>query len=591
MSNTYLLDLLPMLEEEYEKKAQRAKYFNDPTLWAKEVLGVDLWYKQTEVANDLATGSKKSIAVRAGHGVGKSFLASILVCWWIDTRPINRVFVASTAPSFDQVSTILWREIRNMHALSHARYKEYLRLKEAGQPTGTLPDHPLPGYVTTQNVWKDSLGNVIGQGRKPPDNKEDAFQGIHAEYVLAIGDEACGLLEHMIDSLSNITSNAKSRRLLIGNPTNPRTRFGDIFLDDTEREMEVKIDGQKVTIKTTLQEIWSLHSISVLDSPNFHGGGYCECHPFDPHGLGLSEVAMASLSDQSYVDEKSAEYGRESARFKARVLGMFAFDGADVLFTEIILARGRDAASYVGEESYRVLGVDLGRSEDGDYSYVYSFTSGPMRRVDEETGEVGPATNVQGGQLRRVDQWRGVPLVDTWDVIQEKTIVGQATLVHQYAINLGAREVRVDSGGLGLGFIDGLRGLAKGSYKVFEMQSGGPTPDGRAWHRNRDFQMSQMAKRMREGLIDLDPTDRILIGQLGDITYEFVDPHGAMKIESKDSMKKRGIKSPDAADAAWYACADVTHLYGPQDGDVVSKTPTEILEEIALSGFISGYSY
>ena len=31
-----------------------------------------------------------------------------------------------------------------------------------------------------------------------------------------------------------------------------------------------------------------------------------------------------------------------------------------------------------------------------------------------------------------------------------------------------------------------------------------------------------------------------------------------MKIESKKDMKKRGVKSPDFADAAWYACAQLT---------------------------------
>lgn len=592
IGENYLSDLLPELLAEFERHGQRAKYFDDVALWAKNMLGIDLWYKQVEIADDIALGKKKSVAVRAGHGVGKSFLAGILASWWIDTRPIQYVFVASTAPSADQVGAILWREIRNNWMVSHHRYKEFRRLTERGQDTGNLPDHALPGRITQDNKWKDDLGNLIGQGRKPPDNKEDSFQGIHAEYVLAIGDEACGLRENMIDDLSNITSNEKSRRLLIGNPTNPRSRFGDIFSD------KLNDDGQKISAA------WSLHHISVLDSPNFHGrrpedmdpeNPYesCECHPDVDKGLGMDEHALASLTDQGYVDEKRMEYGDSSARFKARVLGQFAFDAGNNLFSEYLMGKARDAVCYIDysdEATTVVLGIDVARSETGDWTYVYSYTSGTMYVLDDETGEKTKVGDAPGGKLRFVAKYRGVPLTDIYDE-EDKLVRGQATLFHQHALELGASEIRIDSGGLGVGAIDGLKFLNRGQYKIAEMQSGGPTPDGRSWNRNRDYQFDQMSKRFKAGLVDVDPQDFILITQLEDITYNFIDPHGAMQIESKDSMKKRGVKSPDAADAAWYACADLTHLQGPQDGDVIVKSAADVIREAMLSGFRDAYSY
>ena len=584
MSEGYLSSLFPHLQADFERTGKEAEYFNDVALWSLEVLGLPLWEKQIEVAQALAVGAKKSVAVRAGHGVGKSFLAAIVACWWISTRPTQYVFVASTAPSADQVSAILWREIRRFHALSHRRFKD------------GLIDKPLPGYITMDNRWRDDVGNLIGQGRKPPDHNEDAFQGIHAQYVLAIGDEACGLNENMIDSLANITSNAKSRRFLIANPTNPRSRFGDLFLDTTEREIEV--DGVKMM--GTLQDAWSLHHISVLDSPNFHGGDWCKCakHRGMPRGLGLDRQALESLTDLSYVEEKTLEYGKDSARFKARVLGEFAYDAGNNLFTDTEIAKARDAVAYIPSDVKPkvVLGVDVARSAHGDTSYVYSFTNGYMHDWVEKTDEDGSTNFVmgkvgtkQGGALRYVDSYRGVPITDTYDA-QNVFQIGQVTLIHQHAINLGATEVRVDSGGMGVGVIDGLNLLRGNHYVVIEMQSGGPTPDGRHWYRNRDYQMDWMAKLFKAGKVDIDPADKVLITQLEDILFEFFGQHSAMKIESKDSMKKRGVKSPDAADAAWYACADLTYLTeGPKAGERKRESPADIVakleEKLVLSGF------
>lgn len=575
MSTGYLSGLLPVLEESFARTAKEADYLRNPTQWAWDMLGIKLWSKQAEVAQDIATGPKKSVAVKAGHGVGKSKLASILVCWWISVHPIEQVFVASTAPSADQVSGILWREIRAAWSLSHKRFKE-----------GLIPA-PLPGYITGDNKWKDDMGNLIGQGRKPPDFNESAFQGIHAAFVLAVGDEACGLNTNMIDSLSNITSNVGSRRFLIANPTAPRSRFGDIYLDTTVRE----VDGKK----QTLQDAWSLHSISVLDSPNFHGGEVCDCpeHRDEPHGLGMNREAMAALTDQSYVDEKKLEYGEDSARYKARVLGQFAYDEGNNLFTDFEMGKARDAIGFIDYESAAtkvVLGVDVARSAHGDTSYVYSYTTALMHKLDDEDGHSLGVSSMEGGVLRKVDQYRGVPLVDRYEKDGSFTI-GQATLIHQHAIELGAVEVRVDSGGLGVGLVDGLwaKWGENQKYRIVEMQGGGPTPDGRSWINNRAYQFDFMAKKFGNGQIDVDPADKVLIGQLEDILIEFVAPMGAMKIESKESMKKRGVKSPDAADAAWYACANLDYLDGLKAGDTVTKTPEQILREMVLSGFYDAY--
>jgi hypothetical protein len=565
----YLPGLLPLVLEGLKSDARKAKYLTDPVLWAKDILGVDLWWKQQEIAHAIATGPKKSVAVRAGHGVGKSFLSAVLVCWWIDVHPLGSSFVATTAPSAAQVKAILWREIRGLMAKSIDRHKEFQRLHKAGKDTTGWPDHALPGYITGNDEWKTALGVLIAQGRKPPDHKEDAFQGIHAQYVLAIGDEAVGLNEAMIDSLSNITSNDTSRRLLIANPTNPSSRLGAIFSDKINDKT-----GEKYGVS------WDLHAISVLDSPNFHGGGLChdECdrkadHDKMPRGLGMSPDALRALSGPTYVEEKRLEYGVDSPRYRSRVLGLFAYDSGNNLFTEYALGKARDAQCFIPDDARRVLGVDVARAETGDSTFVYLNESGLMYEWVEVahddghvTSEVGPVSDVEGARIRIVATFRGRPFSDRIEDDGSKSI-GQATLIHQHAVELGATQIRIDAAGVGKGLVDALfsidlRGKPR-SYIIIEVLGSRASPDTVVWKNDRAFQYDKLRERMEKGAIDLDPSDALLLEQLGDIIYQESIPHGALLIESKESMKKRGVKSPDAADTCTYAAALIPGIDDP----------------------------
>ncbi len=65
---------------------------------------------------------------------------------------------------------------------------------------------------------------------------------------------------------------------------------------------------------------------------------------------------------------------------------------------------------------------------------------------------------------------------------------------------------------------------------------------------------------LEAGLIDLDPEDELLAAQLQQPQWDHDSSGRRIKIESKESMGKRGLKSPDRADAAvqsWYSMAIV----------------------------------
>ena len=566
----YLDDIVDNYLIELEKRELREVYRREPARWAKDKLGFDLWYKQEEAAISITKNA--NTAVKAGHGVGKSFLAALLACWWIDTHPVGTAFVATTAPSADQVSAIIFREIKGMHLISKQRAKDM-----------NDPSLMLPGRVTEANEWKievDGQSVLVAKGRKPPDNKsEDAFQGIHAQYVLAIGDEACGLTESMIDGLDNITSNETSRRLLIGNPTNPTSHFGKIFRDNTGA--------------------WNLISISVFDNPNFHGGTLCSCHRGQPLGLGMNKEALRSMSDESYVKNKKIEYGEDSARYKSRVLGEFAYDAGNQLFNEYDLAQAKNCRVMPDPENdWLILGIDVAR-KGGDSTVVYRADPGFVMEIDDETGlPTGKMAHDEDGEpipgirVRYVDSWKDAPFIDLTQ--QDGSVIrGSANRIHDIALALGANELRIDASGMGHGVIDPLSEMAGYRYEIIEMFGGGASPDRRAYLNNRAFQYSELRRRAFQGTLDLDPEDDELLDELQGIIYDFASGQsgGGMKIEDKHDMKRRGVKSPDFADAAWYAAANLDHLTeGPYGGMAAGDTFKTDMSDYAPSAFFD-YSW
>lgn len=117
--------------EVLRKKSKNDLYYNDPVLWAEEVLGAELWSKQKDMLMSLA--QNKRTAVKSAHSTGKSYTMGIAACWWISTRGPNSL-VVSTAPTYNQVHNILWEEIR----------KHYV-------------ENGLPGKITQDDQWKTLL--------------------------------------------------------------------------------------------------------------------------------------------------------------------------------------------------------------------------------------------------------------------------------------------------------------------------------------------------------------------------------------------------------------------------------------------------
>lgn len=312
---------------------EESPYVEDPVAWVGNRLGEFLWSKQREIAESVR--DNKRTAVPSCHDAGKSFIASRLAAWWIDSHPPGTAFVVSTAPSFQQVRMILWREIGKAHRRG-----------------------ALPGRINQTEWWLGS--EPVGYGRKPDDYDDDSFQGIHARYVLVIIDEACGVPATLWTGAESITTNADCRTLAIGNPTDPATDFGAVCKPGSG---------------------WNVIPISAHDTPNF-----------------TNEVVPPQLRpmllDTEWVEDKKRRWGETSPVYLARVLGQFPAVGKDTLIsaTHVREAQERsiDAGGWPIVEAVDVarFGTDetiIGTGQHGRFRVV---ESGSKQSTMETVGQV-----------------------------------------------------------------------------------------------------------------------------------------------------------------------------------------------------------
>ncbi|WP_329330736.1 hypothetical protein OIU81_02855 [Streptomyces sp. NBC_01454] len=299
------------LEEGNERDRRASDYSRDPALWARDKLSEHLWSKQIEIAESVR--DHRLTAVQSCHGVGKSWTASRLTAWWLDTHPPGEARVVTTAPTGDQVKAILWSEINAAFSKAEAR------------------ENPFLGRIN-ETEWK--LGKrLIAFGRKPSDYNPHAFQGIHAKYVLVILDEACGVNKQFWTAASAIATGEHCRILAIGNPDDPGSQFARACAN-TDR--------------------WNVIRISAFDTPNFTGEQ-------------VPDELRSMLVSHDYVDDMRSEYGEQSPTFTSKVKGEFPTDSEDgvVRLSTLRACAAPREAPHPDERLLPVeLGIDMGAGGD-----------------------------------------------------------------------------------------------------------------------------------------------------------------------------------------------------------------------------------
>jgi phage terminase large subunit len=225
--------------------------------------------------------------------------------------------------------------------------------------------------------------------------------------------------------------------------------------------------------------------------------------------------SASSRVSPAYAEEIAAEYGEQSNVYRVRVLGEFplAEDDAVIPLGLVEAAIGREVGAT---ESAVVWGLDVARF--GDDSSALAKRRGNTL-------------------LAPVKEWRKIDLMQTAGKVYAEW---NETPPHDRP---GA--INVDVIGMGGGVVDRLRelGLPVRGVNVGEAAA----TDEKRYMRLRDELWFKVKDWFDSRAVNI-PQDDGLISELVSPKYKY-ESTGKLKVESKDDMKKRGVRSPNKADA------------------------------------------
>lgn len=419
----------------------------NPLIFVTHVLKAQPEPWQADVMAAIGQGHRR-IAIRAGHGVGKSTLEAWIILWYLLTRRPCKIPV--TANSQDQLRDVVWAEIAKWWRKLPDLLKEQV---DMAADRVSLASAPADNFAVARTARPE---------------RPEALQGFHSENLLFVIEEASGIDDIIFETAGGALTGEHSMVIMCGNPTRTSGYFFRAFHQN--------------------RESWRCFHVPCFAS---------------------SRVAP------TYAQEIAREYGEQSNVYRVRVLGEFPLEEDDsVISLGLVEASiGRDV---LPTDFATVWGLDVARFGD-------DTTALAKRR-----GNV---------LLEPVKEWRKLDLMQvTGKVMQEW---------HETPVGDRPGAINVDVIGLGAGVADRLkelqvpvRGINVGEVAANDAQRFMRLRD-ELWFKARDWFDARNCKM---------PRDDGLIGELVAPKYK-IESSGKIKVESKDDMKKRGVKSPNKADA------------------------------------------
>lgn len=325
-------------------------------------------------------------------------------------------------------------------------------------------------------------------------NEGVRFQGFHGGHILVILDEAPGVGPDIWEAIEGARAGGDVRILALGNPTISSGPFHDAFT--------VNRDG------------WATQTISAFDTPNFAG--------LDLEALLAlsSEDAAVSvrpyLTTRTWVREKYAEWGDGHPLWQARVLGQFPQQGEDALLSLAWIER----AKLLEPVTTGILRAGLDVAGPGEDETVLEVVDGQTIVHEQAWSQSDPRGDVTAA-------------------------------LRPYREQL--RTVAVDSVGIGYYM---ARHLQDQGFPVVDVNVGEAPHDTEKyknakaehyWGLRLRFQASDVRGAFSEKLV----------AQLTSLRYRH-NARGQVEIESKEDARKRGVRSPDRAEALMLCFAEVS---------------------------------
>lgn len=324
--------------------------------------------------------------------------------------------------------------------------------------------------------------------------KPENMQGFHEDNMLFIVDEASGVADPIMEAILGTLSGANNKLLMCGNPTRTSGTFFDAFNAD--------------------RAIYKCHTVSSADSPR---------------------------TNKENIESLIRKYGEDSNVVRVRVKGLFPNQEDDVFIMLSIIEH--------------CIMLDL--PEDVPIKRI-SFGVDVARYGSDETII---ARNV-GGNITLPVMFRGQSLMTTVGKIVQQ----YRAVIKEFPTYRGKIYVNIDDCGLGGGVTDRLEEVKQeeklNRMVIVPVNAAGKVPDAIVNKQKEkacdiyDNLTTYLWGTVKDMLIAEEITlqnDNELVAQLSCRKYRLTS-RGKMLLESKEEMKKRGIDSPDRADAVALSC-------------------------------------
>ncbi len=316
--------------------------------------------------------------------------------------------------------------------------------------------------------------------------RPENMQGYHEDHMLFIVVEASGVADPILEAIIGTLSGIENKLLMCGNPT----KLSGVFYDSHNRD--------RADYKT--------HKISARTS----------------NRTSKENIAMLER-----------KYGKDSDVVRVRVDGEFPKAEADSFIAlEIAELAAQCKVALAGGVLH--LGVDVARFGD-----------------DETV--IAPRIGGKVFNLRCYNK-QDTMVTTGW-------VLSAAAEFLSLFPNIVQVQIKVDDDGVGGGVTDRLNEVIAESsfpvpYIVIPVHNGGKANDEHydnmgteCWAVVRELLQQNFSRHMQgnEPFVEL-PDDEMLISQLTTRKYRMTS-RGKIALERKEDMKKRGLKSPDRADA------------------------------------------
>ena len=179
-----------------------------PLLFVTECLQAEPTPQQARALVSFAASKRTSI--RSGHGTGKSTTDSWLILWFLLTRPYAKV--VCTAPTYRQVSDILWSELSKW-------------IRRSVLADEFIVQNDIIFEKHNKKEWWCRAVSVSAKASK--DEQAETLAGFHGDHLLIVCDEASGIPDPVYIPLEGALTDEDNKVLLTGNMTKNKGYFYD----------------------------------------------------------------------------------------------------------------------------------------------------------------------------------------------------------------------------------------------------------------------------------------------------------------------------------------------------------------------------